>query len=168
MRSSSRLISRAAAAVAKVVSMLAASGLVLMTGVIGWQVFARYVLNDSPSWSESAALIIMLYFVLLAAAVGVYQQFHLGFRLFVGMLPVRLKRIVFILGQTLVVLFGVTMASNGMALVDFTSSHIVPALGIPRSAAYWPFPVCGVLIALFALVHIVTATSSNAEDDPWT
>ena len=148
--------------------MLAASGLVLMTGVIGWQVFARYVLNDSPSWSESAALIIMLYFVLLAAAVGVYQQFHLGFRLFVGMLPVRLKRIVFILGQTLVVLFGVTMAFNGMALVDFTSSHIVPALGIPRSVAYWPFPVCGVLIALFALVHIVTATSSNAEDDPWT
>lgn len=168
MRSSSRLISRAAAAVAEVVSMLAASGLVLMTGVIGWQVFARYVLNDSPSWSESAALIIMLYFVLLAAAVGVYQQFHLGFRLFVGMLPVRLKRIVFILGQTLVVLFGVTMAFNGMALVDFTSSHIVPALGIPRSVAYWPFPVCGVLIALFALVHIVTATSSNAEDDPWT
>ena len=81
-----------------------------MTIVIAWQVFTRYVLNDSPAWSESAALIIMLYFVLLAAAIGVHEKFHLGFRLFVSMLPLRLKRAVFVLGQLLVMVFGAAMA----------------------------------------------------------
>ncbi len=138
-----------------------------MTAVIAWQVFARYVLNDSPAWSESAALIIMLYFVLLAAAVGVYERFHLGFRLFVNMLPLQQKRAVFVSGQLLVMVFGVAMAWNGMALVDHTSSHIIPALGVSRSLAYWPFVICGGLIVLFAAVACATVVRDGEGVDPW-
>lgn len=71
MPSDSQGIGRAAKSLANIVSGIASAGLAIMTIVIAWQVFARYVLNDSPAWSESAALIIMLYFVLLAAAIGV-------------------------------------------------------------------------------------------------
>ena len=39
---------------------IAAAGLVLMTAIVGWQVFGRYVLNSSPSWSEQAALTLMM------------------------------------------------------------------------------------------------------------
>ena len=167
MTSNSQRIDRAAERLAGIVSKIAAAGLVLMTVVIAWQVFARYVLNDSPSWSESAALVIMLYFVLFAAAVGVYEKFHLGFRLFVSMLPLRRKRAVFVLGQLLVMLFGAAMAWNGMALIDYTASHIIPTLGVSRSVAYWPFVMCGGLILLFALVHCVTVIRGKGEFDPW-
>ena len=34
-------------------------GLVTMTLIIFWQVFARYVLNDSPSWTESTSVQLM-------------------------------------------------------------------------------------------------------------
>ena len=30
--------------------------LLMMTIIIGWQVFARYVLNASPSWSETTSI----------------------------------------------------------------------------------------------------------------
>ena len=145
---------------------VAATGLVLMTVIISWQVFARYALNESPTWSEAAALVIMFYFVLLAAAVGVYEGFHLGFRWLVSQLPLAFKRRAFVLGQLLVMAFGVAMAVNGMALVDYTSSHIIPTLQIPRSTAYWPFVICGGLIALFALVHCISLVRSS-EADPW-
>ena len=167
MRSGKGRIDRAAEYLAGIVTSAAAAGLVLMTGVIAWQVFARYVLNDSPPWSEAAALVIMAYFVLLAAAVGVHARFHLGFRLFVSILPLRAKIAVFVLGQLLVMGFGATMAFNGTVLVDYTASHIIPTLGVARSVAYWPFVICGVLIALFALVNCVSLIRGQRGVDPW-
>jgi TRAP-type C4-dicarboxylate transport system permease small subunit len=65
---------------ARIAIVISTAGLVLMTLIIGWQVFARYVLNASPAWSESAALLLMLYYIMLAAAVGVYENFHLGLK----------------------------------------------------------------------------------------
>ena len=167
MRSGSGRIDRAAEYLAGFVLSVAAAGLVVMTVVIAWQVFARYVLNDSPPWSEAAALVIMLYFVLLGAAVGVHEGFHLGFRLFVSMLALRAKTAVFALGQLLIMAFGATMAWNGMALVDYTASHVIPTLGVARSVAYWPFVICGVLIVLFALVNCVALVRGKGGVDPW-
>ncbi len=42
-----------------------------MTAIVAWQVFCRYVLNDSPSWTEPGAVILMSWFIFLGAAVGV-------------------------------------------------------------------------------------------------
>ena len=167
MPSGSGGIDRAAARLAGIVATLASAGLVLMTAVIGWQVFARYVLNDSPTWSEAAALVIMAWFVLLAAAVGVYERFHLGFRLFVSLLPLPVKRAIFLLGQLLIMMFGAAMTFNGMALVDFTASHVIPTLGVSRSVAYWPFAICGTLIVLFALANCVALVRRWGVSDPW-
>ncbi|MCY4157730.1 MAG: TRAP transporter small permease [Gammaproteobacteria bacterium] len=146
---------------------IAAAGLVAMTLVTAWQVFARYVLNDSSPWSEAAALIVMVCFVLLAAAVGVHEKFHLGFRWLVAMLPLRWGRIAFVSGQALIMAFGIAMAANGLALVDYTATHVIPALGISRSVAYWPFVVCGALMALFALVNFVVLFLERRDADPW-
>ena len=145
----------------------AAAGLVAMTLVIAWQVFARYVLNDSSPWSEALALILMVCLVLLAAAAGVHEKFHLGFRWLVSMLPIRWRRAAFICGQALIMVFGAAMAINGMALVDYTAAHVIPALGISRSVAYWPFVVCGALMALFALVNSLALLLGRRDADPW-
>ena len=167
MPSGKQRIDRAAEMLADFVMKVAAAGLAVMTLVISWQVFARYVLNDSPLWSEAAALIIMLYFVLLAAAVGVYERFHLGFRWLVSRLPVRPKRAVFVFGQMLIMAFGAAMAWNGVALVDYTASHIIPALNLSRSLAYWPFILCGGLMMLFAFVNCVALVLERKDVDPW-
>ena len=52
-----------------------------MTVFVGWQVFGRYVLNDSPSWTEPASLLLMSWFILLGSAVGVREGVHLGFEI---------------------------------------------------------------------------------------
>ena len=161
------VIDRISEGLADIVAKVASVGLVIMTLVITWQVFGRYVLNSSPPWSESLALITMLYFVLLAAAVGVYEQFHLGFRLFVTMLPKRFKTSVYLLGQVLILIFGAAMAWNGMRLIEYTESHIMPTLGISRSVAYWPFVMCGVLIVVFTLVRSIVVLRDKGANNPW-
>ena len=160
-------IDRISKVLADIAANVASVGLVIMTLVITWQVFGRYVLNSSPPWSESVALITMLYFVLLAAAVGVYEQFHLGFRLFVSMLPARFKTSIYVLGQLLVLSFGAAMTWNGIRLVQYTDSHIIPTLGISRSVAYWPFVICGVLIVLFSFVRCIVVLRGKGASNPW-
>ena len=167
MRRLEQRLDRAVGKIADVVLKVAAAGLVTMTLVIAWQVFARYVLNASPPWSEAAALIVMVSFVLLAAAVGVYEKFHLGFRWLVTRLPIQSRRAAFVFGQVLILAFGAAMAFNGMALVDYTATHIIPTLGISRSAAYWPFVACGGLMALFACVNCVNVFLGRRDADPW-
>src|SRR3990170_8271993 len=66
---------------------LAAIGLVAMTIMVAWQVFCRYVLNDSPSWTEPGAVMLMSWFIFLGAAVGVRENYHLGFDVLLYVLP---------------------------------------------------------------------------------
>ena len=54
-----------------------ALGLVVMTAIVGWQVFGRFVLDSSPSWTEQASLVLMIWYVMFAAAAGVYEGFHI-------------------------------------------------------------------------------------------
>lgn len=142
-------------ALARLAMWVAAAGLALMTMVIGWQVFGRKVLNASPAWSESLALLLMLYFVLLASAAGVREGFHLRFRLVDDILDERAARIVRRIVNLGVATFGVLMTVNGVALADFTASHMIPTLGISRSVAYWPFVVAGILITVFAADNVI-------------
>ena len=134
---------------------VAAAGLVAMTAIIGWQVFARYVLNASPPWTESLALLLMLYYILLAAAIGVREGFHLGVRVLLDNVGTSWRQTWLRIIDVLVGLFGVAMILNGLKLAAFTADHVIPTLGITRAAAYWPFVMSGVLIVLFSLERIV-------------
>ena len=48
-------------------------GLLIMTAIIAMQVFARYVLNDSPAWAEQAALLLMIWCAVSAPPQGAAQ-----------------------------------------------------------------------------------------------
>ncbi len=152
---------------AEIAAVVASAGLVTMTVVVVVQVFGRYILNDSPAWAESMALVVMLYFILLGAAVGVHEGFHLGLRLFVARLPAGPGLAIYLAGQILVAVFGVIMALDGFKLVDFTASHTIPSLDVSRSVAYWPFVICGALIAVFAIGRCVHAIANRKAHNPW-
>ena len=89
------LLSNAAIAVA-VVALL---GLVV---VQGWQVFARYVINDSPSWTEPVTLLLLATAMSLGAACGVHTNRHFGFFLLHAYLGPGLRRAVDVLVQLVV------------------------------------------------------------------
>jgi TRAP-type C4-dicarboxylate transport system permease small subunit len=136
---------------------VSAAGLVLMTLIIGWQVFARYVLNASPAWSETAALLLMLYYFMLAAAVGVCEGFHLGLKILLDSVSPGTRRYLDILNNALVVLFGLIMLISSIRLAEFTAAHTIPTLNISRAVAYWPFAAAGLFMAIFALERLLLA-----------
>ena len=48
-----------------------AAGLLAMTAIVGWQVFGRFILDASPSWTEQASLILMIWYVMFSSAARV-------------------------------------------------------------------------------------------------
>ncbi len=145
----------------RIALLISAAGLVLMTLIIGWQVFARYVLNTSPAWSETLALLLMLYYIMLAAAVGVYENTHLGLKVLLDSVPANTRRGLEIINNSLVLVFGLAMLINGTRLAQFTADHIIPTLNISRAAAYWPFATAGLLISIFALEKLLMTASRH-------
>ena len=132
-----------------------AVGLVMMTAIIGWQVFGRYVLNSSPSWAEQAALTLMIWYVFFAAAAGVREGFHIRILAFQNLLPSRGRRSVRLIAHLVVGACGLAMAIWGWELVVRTWAHVIPTLGLPRGMAYLALPLSGILIAFFTLELIL-------------
>ena len=68
-------------------------GLVAVICAVSWQVFGRYVLNNTPTWAESLALLLVLYVTMLGVAVGVRDAGHIGLESFLVLAPdwLRLK-----------------------------------------------------------------------------
>jgi TRAP-type C4-dicarboxylate transport system permease small subunit len=144
----------------------AAFGLVLMTVIVGWQVFGRYVLNSTPSWSEQAALTLMIWYVALAAAAGVRQGFHIRIVALEEAVPPGVRKWMQVVSNTIVGLCGAAMFIWGGELVLRTWSHVVPSLGIPRGLTYLALPISGALMALFAFEQVLERLGYRVEDAP--
>lgn len=129
-------------------------GLLLMTFIIGWQVFGRYVLGSSPDYSEQAALALMIWFSCLAAAAGVREGFHIRIAALENVLPGKARFILQCAQQLVVAISGLAMLIYGTQLVMGTWHHVIPTLGLPRGLAYLCIPIAGLLIIFFCLEHL--------------
>src|SRR5215468_353987 len=83
--------SAALSVVARCATAVACMALIVMTLVEAWQVYARYVLNDSPSWTEPVALLLMSAAMMFGAANGVRSESHFGFFLALHVSPPRVR-----------------------------------------------------------------------------
>ncbi len=131
----------------------AAAGLLATTAIIGWQVFGRFILASSPSWTEQAALVLMIWFVLFGAAAGVHEQFHIRIDLLQGKLGPG-RRGVERICSAVVMAMGALLLLFGLELCWAVRGNTIPSLGISRAAAYAPLPLSGLFIILFSARQI--------------
>jgi TRAP-type C4-dicarboxylate transport system permease small subunit len=134
---------------------ISGAGLVVMTGVVFWQVIGRYVLNSSPSWTEPFSLLLMSWFILLGAAVGVRERDHLGFEIGLHFAPPAVRRGMEIVTNLLVMGFGCAMAFYGWDLAMGTWSAKMAGIDLPQGVDYLPLVGGGALIALFSLEKLI-------------
>jgi TRAP-type C4-dicarboxylate transport system permease small subunit len=149
----------------RIALMIAGAGLVLMTTFVAWQVFGRFVLNQSPSWTEPASVMLMSWFVFLGAAVGVRDNVHLGFDVLLYVVPPGGKRVLRMITDLMVLGFGLGMIWYGSQLVSLTWDSVLPSLGISGGFDYLPVVGGGLLIVIFALERIVLRLSGAPIDD---
>lgn len=149
--------------IAKTVIGLASLALIFLICLMGYQVWGRYVLNNSPTWAENLALLLVLVVVLPLSAVGLRENFHLGITFFVELLPQKLKQFVNYLTAITLLAVGGFMAWYSFGLVSGTWGRTIPLLGIPQGIRYLPLVISGVLIMIFMIERLILL-SRNIEE----
>ena len=143
------------AALARLTVLIAAASLCALVGVLLWQVFGRYVLNDSPSWTEPVAMTLMGVAALFGAAIAVRAESHFAFPTLVENAPGPLRALLKALARVIALVFGVALAGfGGFLMID---SWSVSMAGAPLPEGVANIGLCGggALIALFALERLV-------------
>jgi TRAP-type C4-dicarboxylate transport system permease small subunit len=143
-----RAISDGLARGALTVACVALAGMAL---VEGWQVIARYGLNDSPSWTEPVALLCMSTVMMLGASVGVKRGAHFGFFIGVEMAPPRLRRALKMFAALVAAAIGILLATWGTELAIDGWSVRMAGAPLPQGMIFVPIALGGALIALFSL-----------------
>jgi len=161
------MLTRICAAIAKLCLMLAVAGLVAVVAAVITQVFGRYVLNDTPTWAEALAMLLVLYVTMLGAAVGVRDAGHIGMESLLELVPDRVRVRMEIVIHGFVGLFGALMAYNGALLAISVMDYNIPTLGIPEGLNHVPVAIAGALILLFSIEHIVAIFHGTEVEPAW-
>ena len=155
------------AQIAKRALQLGVMGLVLLIAAVSWQIFGRYVLNSTPTWAESTALILVLYVTMLGCAVGVRDAGHIGMESLVMLLPQHMHKWFALVVHLFTLGFGVLMAWNCAIMLNSVRGYMIPTLGISESWRYVPLVMAGTLITLFSIEHIVALLQGKEVEPAW-
>jgi TRAP-type C4-dicarboxylate transport system permease small subunit len=136
---------------------LAALALVGITLVQAWQVFARYVMNDSPSWTEPVAIVLMNTAMMFGAAFGVQREAHFGFFVLVHGAAPRARRVLLATSRLVQAGVGALIAAWGLLLALETWDVPLAGVPLPQGATFLPIALGGALMTLFSLELLLRA-----------
>ncbi|HWQ86760.1 TRAP transporter small permease [Brevundimonas sp.] len=139
-------------------AVMAAAGvaLVLMALIQAWQVFARYVLNDSPGWTEPLALLLMSFAVMFGASVAVRRETHFAFETLLHAMPSRGQWLMKSVSRVIAAASGAgLMTLGGQLMVDDWSVAMAGA-PLPSGLKFAGLCVGGALILLFSIERLLT------------
>ena len=131
------------------------TALVLISAIIPWAVFTRYVLNSAASWPEPLAVLLTIVLTFIGAAAGYRLNLHMNVSYFADQLPERWRSLLDLVVQLLMALIAAFMILWGGRLVEVTWYNTIadfPFLSV--GVTYLPIPVGGVCLLLFIIERI--------------
>ncbi|MFN3669794.1 MAG: TRAP transporter small permease [Brevundimonas sp.] len=149
---------------------LAGAALVAMALIQAWQVFARYVLNDSPGWTEPLALLLMSFAVMFGAAVAVRRESHFAFQSFQDAAPRPAQWLMKSVSRLIAAASGAGLMVLGGSLMIDDWPVAMAGAPLPSGLKFAGLCVGGALILLFSIERLLTgdyrapAVVETAED----
>ena len=134
---------------------VAGTALVLISAVIPWAVYTRYVLNRAASWPEPMAVLLMIVLTFFGAAACYRVGLHMRVSFFVSLLPQRLQRAIGLFVELLMAAIALFMVNWGTKLVAATWQNSIadfPSLSV--GVTYLPIPIGGAILLLFVFERL--------------
>jgi len=137
--------------------------IVIMVLLVWMQVFMRYLLNFSPFWIEAAARYMMIWSLLMASAVLVGSNGHVGVDFIQQLYSPKVDKVISLVLSLAILVFLLVYTVFGMeaALDQWTVRD-----GSIRISMFWPFiivPISGILMILNLLVRMYEILTGREE-----
>jgi len=161
------MLTRFCAPLAKYLLMLAVVGLMAIVACVSFQVFGRYIMNDTPTWAEALALVLVIWVTMFGAAVGVRDAGHIGMESLLVLVPEKIRNRIEMLIHGFAIVFGLYMIYNGWILGNSVRDYKIPNLGLPESIRYVPLVISGVLVISFSIEHVIALVRGTVVVPSW-
>jgi TRAP-type C4-dicarboxylate transport system permease small subunit len=131
----------------------------VLTLVVLWGVFSRYVLGEQGRWTEELAIYLLVWVSLLGAALVFRERGHLGVDYFVNKLDVSARKLSAYVAEGAIILFAtfVLVFGGGVMVIEtLRSGQVTPAMGWPVGYLYLVVPLSGLFIVAFSCEHLIS------------
>jgi TRAP-type C4-dicarboxylate transport system permease small subunit len=105
-------------------------------GVVFYQFFTRYVLNDSAAWTEEIARYLLIGTVFVGAAIGVAKNHHIQVDLLYRYLPRRASRVLSTLVDALRIAFFAAMVVLTAQMMQKMENYKMTIVDLPMNIVY--------------------------------
>lgn len=150
---------------------VAGLALVVITLIIPWGVFTRYVLNSASSWPEPMAVLLMIWLSFLSAVICYREHLHIA----VGMLPNALstsgQKVLGFVIELFMLAANVFLLWYGTKLCMKTwYQSIAEFPDVSVGISYLPVPIGGAITVLFVIERMLKgnwfAPPPQPDDEP--
>src|SRR4030042_6416370 len=111
--------------------------------IICFAVFARYLVNYVPSWSEEVPRYLLVWISFLGAALAVKYKEHISLDFFFNMMPIRARQVGHIILNVLIAIVGVIMFVFGIGMVDQFGNDLMESIWVKNFWFYIAMPISG-------------------------
>ncbi len=139
----------------RILLILCCTALAGMVVIISSQVFCRFFLNFTPSWTEELTLIIMIYSGFVGAAVAYKKRLHINLQFFLNSLSTKYRNFAYFFIDICLLIFSLYSIIYGWQLAQRTMGQINPAMGWPVGLSYLAIPISGVFFLIFTVEKIL-------------
>jgi len=135
--------------------------IVLLTGmslVIGLQVFMRYVMKSSLSWSEEIARYMFIWMVYIGISYGIKRERHVKIDAAVKLFPKKIQKYIFVLSDLIFLVFAIIIIiqSKNVAMTIFELGQISPGTGISMGYVYIAIPIGFTLVGIRLIQNVIS------------
>ena len=139
----------------RVIQVLSAMFLAVMTILVLVQVFFRYVLGNPLGTTQELSIYCMAWVIMLGASVAIRHGTHISVSFFVDRLPPALNKAARWLGYLLIVGFFVILCKEGWTLTQRAMLQMSPSSGLPVGWIVLAIPLCSAISILYVVEQII-------------
>jgi TRAP-type C4-dicarboxylate transport system permease small subunit len=134
---------------------VAAVAMVVITTIIPYGVFMRYVVNSAASWPEPAGILMMIIFSFIGGAAAYRANAHIAVGTVLNMVNAANRKRLEFAGDVGMGIVGIFMVKWGVQLViTVWQNSIAEFPGLSAGATYLPIPIAGVITLLFCIERL--------------
>lgn len=152
------------AAIDRAIEWIVAAIFAGMVMIGSWQVFSRFVLNSTPSWSEEIQIFGHIWLVFLAIPIAYRRGAHITVEAIRRVLAPWMNRVLDLLNELLWIGFAAATAYYSYRVSLVTGNSVSPGLEIPMSYPYYGM-ILGSVYLLLVVIRRLTGELPPPDSD---
>lgn len=149
----------------RVVGILLALMLGVMSILIILQVISRFVINFPLTWSEELSRYLMIYIVFLGAGLAMRHNNLISIELLPESLSGNKRKVVIILVMIISIIFFAILFKQGIDMLGMVKMQSSPGLQLSMSIPYASIPIGSFVLAINSLAVILDQLSNKQEGE---